>query len=176
MRIELAIDSIERYSRRMQLEVNRDDFHETRTVETQGEVDTARLEPGQIRLSIERFALTTNNITYAVAGDMLDYWGFFPSSPATDALGPRFRRWGSGPSPSRHIPTSPSAAATSGSTRWLHRRSSSTPPRTAAPSAIVGPHRADHAATYTDFRDVTTDVQCSGRTRPTSTSCCGACS
>ena len=36
VRIELAIDSLERYGRRMQLEVNRDDFHETRTVETTG--------------------------------------------------------------------------------------------------------------------------------------------
>ena len=33
----------------------------------------------QVLLRIERFALTANNITYAVTGDMLDYWGFFPT-------------------------------------------------------------------------------------------------
>ena len=141
----------------MQLEVNRDDFHETRTVETQGEVDTARLEPGQIRLSIERFALTTNNITYAVAGDMLDYWGFFPIDPATDALGPRFRRWGSGPSPSRHIPTLPVGGRYFGFYPMATDVVIDAAPHGSA-FRDVGPHRAEHAATYTDFRDVTTDV------------------
>ena len=46
---------------------------------TPTEPGPADLQPGQIRLTVERFALTTNNITYAVAGDMLDYWGFFPT-------------------------------------------------------------------------------------------------
>ena len=37
------------------------------------------LSAGQVRLSIERFALTANNITYGVAGDMIGYWQFFPA-------------------------------------------------------------------------------------------------
>jgi hypothetical protein len=37
------------------------------------------LAPGQVRLKVERFALTANNITYAVTGDSLKYWQFFPS-------------------------------------------------------------------------------------------------
>ena len=39
------------------------------------------LEPpaGGVLFKVDRFALTANNITYAVAGDMLDYWGFFPA-------------------------------------------------------------------------------------------------
>ena len=140
-------------------------------------MDTARLQPGQIRLSVERFALTTNNITYAVAGDMLDYWGFFPVEPGADDT-----RWGRIPAMGLGLGRrvwSPRHRRRRPVLRVLpdgFRRLSSTPPRTAAPSAIVGPHRANHAATYTDFRDVTTDVQCSARTRPTSTSCCGACS
>lgn len=32
---------------------------------------------GEILLKIERFALTTNNITYAVTGEQLKYWDFF---------------------------------------------------------------------------------------------------
>jgi hypothetical protein len=28
---------------------------------------------------VDRFAFTANNISYALAGDMLDYWGFFPA-------------------------------------------------------------------------------------------------
>lgn len=34
---------------------------------------------GSLLLRVDRFALTSNNITYAAAGDMLDYWGFFPA-------------------------------------------------------------------------------------------------
>ncbi|WP_058640844.1 DUF2855 family protein [Pseudacidovorax intermedius] len=37
------------------------------------------LEPGQIRLGIDRFALTANNITYAAFGDAMGYWRFFPT-------------------------------------------------------------------------------------------------
>ena len=36
------------------------------------------LADGEVRLAIERFALTANNITYAVFGDALRYWDFFP--------------------------------------------------------------------------------------------------
>jgi hypothetical protein len=37
------------------------------------------LDDGQVELRVDRFALTANNVTYAVAGEMLDYWGFFPA-------------------------------------------------------------------------------------------------
>ena len=37
------------------------------------------LEAGQVRLRIDRFALTANNITYAAMGDLLGYWDFFPT-------------------------------------------------------------------------------------------------
>ena len=34
---------------------------------------------GQALFRVDRFALTSNNITYAAAGDLLNYWGFFPA-------------------------------------------------------------------------------------------------
>ena len=37
------------------------------------------LTPGQVRLRIESFALTSNNITYAAFGDAMNYWQFFPT-------------------------------------------------------------------------------------------------
>jgi NADPH:quinone reductase-like Zn-dependent oxidoreductase len=37
------------------------------------------LGEGQARLAIERFALTANNITYAVFGQAMRYWDFFPT-------------------------------------------------------------------------------------------------
>lgn len=39
----------------------------------------APLLPGQVRLRLDRFALTANNITYALFGDKLRYWDFFPA-------------------------------------------------------------------------------------------------
>jgi len=36
------------------------------------------LNEGEVLFNIDRFALTSNNITYGVAGDMLNYWQFFP--------------------------------------------------------------------------------------------------
>ena len=41
--------------------------------------DIGAVEKGMVRLAIERFALTANNITYGVAGDMIGYWNFFPA-------------------------------------------------------------------------------------------------
>ena len=36
------------------------------------------LADGQVRVRIDNFALTSNNITYAAFGDAMNYWQFFP--------------------------------------------------------------------------------------------------
>lgn len=36
------------------------------------------LGDGEVRLKIESFSVTANNVTYAVAGDAFGYWNFFP--------------------------------------------------------------------------------------------------
>jgi hypothetical protein len=50
---------------------------------TTSRLDTAALElplaPGQVLLAVRRLALTTNNITYALFGERMNYWQFFPS-------------------------------------------------------------------------------------------------
>lgn len=56
-------------------EVLRDDLHQIRTVETPPLVP----QTGELVLRIEKFALTSNNITYGVAGDIIGYWQFFPA-------------------------------------------------------------------------------------------------
>ena len=41
--------------------------------------DAGALAAGQVRLAVEHFALTANNVTYAVHGEDFGYWGFFPA-------------------------------------------------------------------------------------------------
>ena len=56
--------------------VNKSAWHDTRWVEPPVSTDLA---PGQVLFRVDRFAFTANNITYALAGDMLNYWRFFPT-------------------------------------------------------------------------------------------------
>lgn len=58
-------------------EVNKQAFVEWRGTE---QVKQALVE-GEVRLAIDFFAFTANNLTYAVAGEFLGYWNFFPVVP-----------------------------------------------------------------------------------------------
>jgi hypothetical protein len=60
------------------LEVRKDDLSKTRIVER----DAPPLQDGEVSISIERFGLTANNITYGVVGEAIGYWQFFPASEA----------------------------------------------------------------------------------------------
>src|SRR5688572_9920935 len=59
----------------VRLEVDRNDLHQTRIVES----EVSDLADGEALLRVDGVGLTANNITYAVFGDMLGYWQFFPS-------------------------------------------------------------------------------------------------
>jgi len=39
------------------------------------------LGEGEAQLLVERFALSANNITYAIKGEELGYWRLFPAPP-----------------------------------------------------------------------------------------------
>ena len=58
--------------------VNKRDLRECRFVDA-AEPDQRVLQPGQVLLRVDRFAFTSNNITYAVAGEGMKYWDFFPA-------------------------------------------------------------------------------------------------
>ena len=58
------------------LEVRKDDWSQTRVF---SETLDTQLAENEVLLKIDRQALTSNNITYALAGDTLGYWGFFPA-------------------------------------------------------------------------------------------------
>jgi hypothetical protein len=54
------------------------------------------LNSGQIRLRIDKFALTSNNITYAAFGEAMNYWSFFPVDPSEGQRWARIPVWGFG--------------------------------------------------------------------------------
>ena len=58
--------------------VRRDDLTQTRIESF--DIDATPLAAGQVRVRIEHFAFTANNITYAVFGDSMHYWRFFPAA------------------------------------------------------------------------------------------------
>jgi hypothetical protein len=67
-----------------EFQVKRRDLTSHRIVES----ETAVLQPGEIRLTIDKFAFTANNLTYGAAGDLLGYWHFFtPADNAEDEWG-----------------------------------------------------------------------------------------
>jgi hypothetical protein len=66
--------------------VKRDDLRECRVAES----DPPTLAAGEALLRISTFGLTANNVTYAVMGEAMSYWDFFP---AADGWG-RVPMWG----------------------------------------------------------------------------------
>ena len=56
------------------VQVNRSDLSQSRIVDA----PEASLGDGEVRLRIESFSVTANNVTYAVVGDAFGYWNFFP--------------------------------------------------------------------------------------------------
>ena len=64
------------------------------------------LADGQVRVGIDRFALTSNNITYAAMGDAMQYWQFYPvADEAGDGIAwGRIPVWGFGTVLESHHP------------------------------------------------------------------------
>ena len=58
--------------------VKKDDLEQSEWRES----ETPSLSDGQILLAVEKYALTANNITYAVVGDGFGYWNFFQTGDA----------------------------------------------------------------------------------------------
>jgi hypothetical protein len=56
-------------------QVKRDDLRECRIVES----EPPELDGGQALLRVKSFGLTANNVTYAVFGEAMSYWDFFPA-------------------------------------------------------------------------------------------------
>ena len=129
-------------------QIDRSDVRTTQVVD-----EPARdLEAGEVRMKVDSFAITANNVTYAAAGDMLGYWDFFPvdlpwghvpamghgevvesANPDIEAGG---RYFGFFPMAAEHV----FLAEPTDSGLW-----------------DAGAHRAAHAPTYRQFADVSRD-------------------
>lgn len=125
------------------LEVDRADPAVTRTVSD----PTVDLADGQVRMRIDSFALTANNVTYAVVGDMLGYWNFFPTGDPAWGRVPAMG-WGT-------VVESARDGVAEGSRYYGWYPMASELVVTATPVAgglrDHGPHRADHAPIYRMF-------------------------
>ena len=136
----------------MDFEVERDDIHECRVVDE----DPPDLALGQALLRVDRFALTTNNVTYAVMGDALKYWDFFPTSDP-EVWG-RIPVWGFA-----DVVASAADEVASGTRVYGYLPTSThlvvTPDRV-DPRGFVdaAPHRASLPGAYNGYRRVDTDA------------------
>ncbi|MBT8249788.1 MAG: DUF2855 family protein, partial [Acidimicrobiia bacterium] len=62
------------------VEIRKAELHDVRVTYT----EKVPLFDGQARLAVDSFGLTANNITYAVYGDRMSYWSFFPAPSGDD--------------------------------------------------------------------------------------------
>ncbi|HEY4397849.1 MAG TPA: DUF2855 family protein [Acidimicrobiia bacterium] len=135
----------------MDFEVKRDDIHETRVID-----DPPEVALGQALLRVDRFALTANNVTYAVLGDALRYWDFFPTSEPevwgripvwgfADVIASTTEGLASGTRVYGYLPTSTHLVVTPGRVD----------PRGFVDTA---PHRASLPGAYNSYRTVDTDA------------------
>lgn len=63
----------------LRLLVARADLRRTRFAADGHSPAERELGAGEVRLAVERFALTSNNVTYGAFGDAMKYWDFFPT-------------------------------------------------------------------------------------------------
>lgn len=131
------------------LEIRRDDPSRTRLISE----PAGPLAPGHVRLAVEHLALTANTVTYAVTGETLGYWDFFPASDAG---------WGRVPAMGHgRVIESTVEGIAPGMRCYGWFPFAGTVDLRAAPTANGffddGAHRAAHAPVYRQFLDVARD-------------------
>lgn len=131
--------------------VDRKEWNKTRFVESEISTDLA---PGQVLFRVDRFALTANNITYAMAGDMLRYWDFFPTGE---------EGWGAIPAMGYADVVASTHDGVAVGTRCFGFYPMAThlliEPAVASPTSIIDgvAHRSALAPTYNQYQPVTGD-------------------
>ena len=59
----------------MDFQIAKDDLHRCRVLEAAA----PELADGEALLAVDKFGLSSNNITYAKFGEAMSYWSFFPA-------------------------------------------------------------------------------------------------
>lgn len=113
-----------------------------------------QLSEGQVRIAIDRFALTSNNITYAAMGDAMQYWRFFP---AQDSAWGRIPVWGFGTVQESHHPLLAVGEKLYG--YFPMANSVDLTPGTISPTYFfdTAPHRAELHPVYNQYMRCSTD-------------------
>lgn len=129
--------------------VRRGDLRECRVAESV----PSEIGEGQALLRVDSFGLTANNVTYAVLGDAMSYWGFFP---APEGWG-RVPMWGFA-----EVERSRADGVEAGTRVYGYLPPSShlvvTPTGTGEGGFADGsPHRAELPAVYHHFQATTAD-------------------
>jgi hypothetical protein len=113
------------------------------------EIEPPPLADGEARLAIERFALTANNITYAVFGDAMRYWDFFPGPQGFG----RIPVWGHARVEASNHPDLAVGQRFYGYYP-ISTHLTVTPRKTRTGFADVAPHRADLPPVYNQYQAV----------------------
>lgn len=70
--------------------VSRDNYRKTKVVSA----DLPPLADGEVLVAIDKFGLTANNVSYAVSGDMIGYWGYYPVTDSSEENWGKVPVWG----------------------------------------------------------------------------------
>ena len=128
--------------------VDRKDLRKTLVVSAQPRA----LADGEVRLAVERFSLTANNITYGSMGDAFGYWKFFP---APEGLG-RIPVWGFATVTESRAPDAPVGLRLFG---YLQMSTSFVMQLAKSRGGFVdrAPHRAELPPTYNAYAEAPAD-------------------
>jgi hypothetical protein len=75
-----------------EFQVSKINYEEFRIVDI--DLSSSELNEGEVLVKIDKFALTANNITYAVVAEQIGYWKFFPPHQATSGTDEDLSAWG----------------------------------------------------------------------------------
>ncbi len=127
----------------MRLEVRKDDLSTLRA----NAAPEPPLEDGEIRLRVERFAITANNVTYGVVGERIGYWRFYPAEDGWGVI----PVWGVGAvTESRHLGVAKGERLYG---YWPMGREATLRPGRIAEARLsdASPHRAELPAVYNSY-------------------------
>lgn len=106
------------------------------------------LADGQVRLAMQSFALTANNVTYAATGHQIGYWQFFPSDQDGQGIVPV---WGTAQVVETTLPEVPTGTRFYGFYP-MAQELVVTPHMTKSGALVdISPHRAELPALYNQY-------------------------